>query len=249
MSSAPGIKNIGDIVKNVRVLIVEDEEIFRSAMVFEFERHGFLVSCAENGHQAMELLQKLSVQVVITDIRMPGMGGIELLDYIKKNQPTVPIVMMMTGFAEISSEEALARGAEALFSKPFDRKAMTEAVKKLVVAHSGALETFTSAIQANLKIAIHFDHTSAIESRVVSLSEKGLFVSLENSFPQISDDVNFDLHFDDNNVWRSGNGSVRWVCFKAHQGLSPGVGIAFSHVSEDNKQKIADIIKKNVSNP
>ena len=112
------------------ILVVDDEAILRSAIVFDFKRKGFNVLDAENGAQAFEIVKANKIDLVLTDVRMPGGDGIELLDKIKALNASLPVVMFITGFADISLEEAYDKGVDAVFAKPFDRKALLAAVLK-----------------------------------------------------------------------------------------------------------------------
>jgi CheY-like chemotaxis protein len=185
------------------------------------------------------------VHVVISDIQMPSCNGIELLKYIKDKNPTLPIVMMMTGYAEMSSEAALEKGADAMFSKPFDRKELVNAVMKLVVSYGEEINHFAGSVHTDLKIKMSFNHKKKfVESRVINLSSKGLFVSLEESFPEVCDEINFDMQFKDEEWLNAVTGLVKWVSFKSKSRVPSGVGIEFSGMTYKKKKKIDDIIKQ-----
>ena len=116
--------------KDIVILVVDDEPELRDALVFDFKRKKFQVLEASNGRDAFEIVKKNRIDVVLTDVRMPGGDGIELLDNIKSFNQEIPVVMFITAYADISTEEALKKGAFAVFSKPFDRKALLEAIMK-----------------------------------------------------------------------------------------------------------------------
>ena len=119
-------------LKDITLLIVDDEESLRDAMVYDFKRRGFNVLDASNGTQAFEIVKKTKVDIVLTDVRMPGGDGVELLDHIKAYNPELPVVMFITGFADITLEEAYDKGVDAVFAKPFDRKALLTAVMNAI---------------------------------------------------------------------------------------------------------------------
>jgi CheY-like chemotaxis protein len=233
-----------EMISGTHVLVVEDETLFREAIVKDFLRRGFKVTSAENGKIAMDMLQNSVVHVVISDIRMPGGNGIELLEYIKRNNPTLPIVMMMTGFAELSSEDAQGKGADALFSKPFDGRLMIEAVMKLVMKYNEEINIFASSVRTDLKIQLSFNHAEKkLDTQAINISPKGLFVSVSENFPQISDEVNFDLEIGGGSHIQGGRAIVKWVSFKSQSGIPSGVGIEFFQFSDSNKEKISTLIK------
>src|SRR5665647_200205 len=111
------------------ILIVDDEELLREALAFDFRRRGYNVILAGSGKEALAFLEKNHVNVVISDVRMPNGNGLELLAAIKKRNVFLPVVMLITGFADLSLEEAYNLGADAVFPKPFDRQALQAAVE------------------------------------------------------------------------------------------------------------------------
>ncbi len=114
--------------KQYSILIVDDDETLRNALVFEFKRKGFTVLSAENGVQAFELLKANKINLVISDMRMPGGDGMSLLENIRASNPNIPNVIFITGFTDVTEAECLAKGAKKVFSKPFDRKIIMNAV-------------------------------------------------------------------------------------------------------------------------
>jgi CheY-like chemotaxis protein len=101
------------------VLIVDDEQEIRELLKEEFEYYGAIVLEAGNGKIAAQILEDHSSDFVVTDIRMPGGDGIELLRKIKARNRDLP-VLVMSAFSDISRNEAVELGADAFFSKPFN---------------------------------------------------------------------------------------------------------------------------------
>lgn len=114
--------------KQFTILIVDDDETLREAMVFDFKRKGFNILSAENGEKGFEIVSSNKIDLVVSDIRMPHGDGITLLEQIRKHYPNIPSVIFVTGFADISDAECLAKGARKVLSKPFERKELMQAV-------------------------------------------------------------------------------------------------------------------------
>jgi two-component system, NtrC family, response regulator PilR len=119
-----------------KLLIVDDEQGMRQLLTIVFGREGHTVRAAENGRRAVELLREEAADLIISDVRMPDMGGIELLRAARELLPEVAVVMM-TAFATVdTAREAFKLGADDFITKPFDIDEL-----KLIVAK--ALERLT----------------------------------------------------------------------------------------------------------
>tara|TARA_R110000868_G_scaffold117599_2_gene312146 strand:+ start:2920 stop:4281 length:1362 start_codon:yes stop_codon:yes gene_type:complete len=101
------------------ILVVDDDASFRKATRQALEARGIHVLDASNGKEATAILDKNHVQLVLSDVEMPDMHGIDLLKYMKTNWPHIP-VMLMTGTKDIVAvKDAFDIGAEGFLNKPF----------------------------------------------------------------------------------------------------------------------------------
>ena len=101
------------------ILVVDDEERICDAVKKALERIGCLVETSLSAGQALEKILNHSFDMVICDIKMPGMDGMTLLDRIKEYDPSL-MVLMITGFASIESAvECMKKGAQDYIAKPF----------------------------------------------------------------------------------------------------------------------------------
>ncbi len=108
------------MVNMPKILIVDDEEKMRFLLSMMLERKGYGTVQAGNGEAALERLEKESCDIVITDIRMPKMDGIGLLQEIQKRHIPVPVVFI-TAFATVDSAvDAMKKGAADYITKPFE---------------------------------------------------------------------------------------------------------------------------------
>jgi two-component system response regulator PilR (NtrC family) len=102
------------------LLIVDDEQGMRQLLSLVFGRAGHQVRAAEHGRRALELLRAEPADLIISDVKMPDMGGIELLRAARELLPDVSVVMM-TAFATVeTAREAFKLGADDFIQKPFD---------------------------------------------------------------------------------------------------------------------------------
>ncbi len=112
----------------LRVLLVEDDDDNRELMAEVLEAAGYVVLTAASGQDGLKKLSEHSIDVVVTDVGMPGMGGLEVAKAAKAIAPSVPVVIV-TGWAE-REDIARARGREvdSVLIKPVDPDALTAAV-------------------------------------------------------------------------------------------------------------------------
>ena len=102
------------------ILIVDDEKNIRSGLALAFQDENYDTLEAENGEEAWNIINKKSVDLVITDLRMPVMSGFELLKKISSAYPTIPVIVL-TGHGSIEDAvEAMHDGAIDFFTKPVD---------------------------------------------------------------------------------------------------------------------------------
>jgi CheY-like chemotaxis protein len=116
----------------LRVLLVEDDEDNRELMAEVLETAGYEVLAAAGGAEGLKALSEKAVDVLVTDVGMPGMGGLEVARAAKKIAPGVPIVIV-TGYAE-REDIARARGREvdAVLVKPVDPDSLAAIVDEVL---------------------------------------------------------------------------------------------------------------------
>ncbi|MBI2818896.1 MAG: sigma-54-dependent Fis family transcriptional regulator [Acidobacteria bacterium] len=116
---------------SISVLIVDDQEMVRGMCQQVIDSLGFRAILAESGDEALELLDRHPVDILIADLKMPGMSGIELLDRVKARYPRVEVVIM-TGYASVpSAVQAMKLGASDYIVKPFSAEEMKLVVERL----------------------------------------------------------------------------------------------------------------------
>ena len=109
----------------MKILIVEDEELKRMTLLADLTQAGHAVNAAESAHKALTILEQEQMDVVITDLKLPGMDGLELLRTIKEEIAPATEVIMMTAYGTIPlAVEAIRRGALDFVTKPFENRQM-----------------------------------------------------------------------------------------------------------------------------
>jgi DNA-binding NtrC family response regulator len=132
------------------ILVVDDESEMRSALCHALTRSGFSVESAAGGTEALLKLKKTSISLVITDLKMPEMSGMEVLGAAKKIVPGIPVIVI-TAYGSIhNAVEAMQAGAADYLLKPFSFETLETTVKKVIGNNNGSDGRQISS--ANLKI-------------------------------------------------------------------------------------------------
>ncbi|MBU4243355.1 MAG: response regulator, partial [Proteobacteria bacterium] len=114
------------------VLLVDDEEGIRTVLSLAIADAGYEVLTAQTGAQALEMLGKREIPLIVTDIRMPGMDGLELLKRIRKEWPDSEVIMI-TGHGDMDvAIESLRLGAGDFITKPLHENALEISLKRAV---------------------------------------------------------------------------------------------------------------------
>jgi ATP-dependent Lon protease len=115
-----------------RVLVVDDEEIARTNLEYILRKDGYQVAGAASGLEALEQLKDREFDVVLTDLKMEKMDGLQLLEAVKQTAPATDIIMI-TGYATVTSAvDALRKGAAHYLSKPINLDELRTSVREII---------------------------------------------------------------------------------------------------------------------
>lgn len=116
----------------VSILIIDDEDTLRNLLKAELEQHNYAVDAAESGEAGIEKLHEKRFNLIILDIRMPGMDGLEVLKKIRE-QDLADKVIMLTGVDELKiARDSLQLGANDFLTKPYDIKTLLACIKRVM---------------------------------------------------------------------------------------------------------------------
>jgi CheY-like chemotaxis protein len=113
------------------ILVVDDEPGIRTMIQFELSQQGYDILTAESGAKALEILNGRTVNLILTDMRMPQMDGLELVSRVRQILPTIPIVLM-TGFVEERVRKVQEQKVSGTLNKPFTIDQLAEMVHKVL---------------------------------------------------------------------------------------------------------------------
>jgi putative two-component system response regulator len=105
---------------DITILVVDDEEAIRGVIRRIIKQHEYTCFLASDGYEALAIMEENNIDVVITDVAMPKMDGIELTQRIKGRNDTTDVIIMTGFFKDLSYEHAIAIGASDFIQKPFD---------------------------------------------------------------------------------------------------------------------------------
>ena len=117
------------------VLIVDDEKNYPHILSAVLEEEGFKALTAHSGHEALEILENADVDLVLTDMKMPAMDGMELLERIKTKELDIPVIMMTAHGTVDKAVEAMQKGAYTYILKPFDNERLVIYVNKAIAMY------------------------------------------------------------------------------------------------------------------
>jgi DNA-binding NtrC family response regulator len=117
-----------------KMMIVDDEETLTYSLYQSFilAQQNYEVVTASSGEEASAKLKSARFDLVITDISMPGMSGIDLLNFIKENYPNTEVIIMTAYGSDEKREEAMRNGARYYIEKPFEIKEFKQLVMDLL---------------------------------------------------------------------------------------------------------------------
>ena len=127
-------------MSSTKIFIVDDELVMRKSLSGWLERDGYEVDTAESGEEAIEKLKKTRFDLLLVDIKMEGISGLDVLKHVMENDPDVAVVMI-TAYGSISTAiEAMKNGAHDYLLKPFDPDELGVLIEKIVEQQAQARE-------------------------------------------------------------------------------------------------------------
>lgn len=217
--------------KDKKLLIVDDESDLREIIASEFEFLGARVFQAENVKSAQSVLAKNKIDLIISDIRMPGESGIDLVKYVKSKNDDAPPIILITGFADVTIEDAFEFGAEALMNKPFKLEDLIQLATKLLTPITERYIHPDLASKKELSITFNEDLKEKIHMQEVAIGRGGISLTLDSHLVDwsIGEKLNFDLKYKD--IELNGRAICRWCRSKGNGQLS-SFGFEFTQLTD-----------------
>ena len=111
-----------------RILVIDDEDVIRMLVMEILESAGHTITGADSAERALALLEEMEFDLVVSDVVMPGLSGLELLERVREQEASLPVVLVTGAGTYDTLSQALTRGAAGLVTKPFAHADLTAAV-------------------------------------------------------------------------------------------------------------------------
>ena len=155
-----------------RILITEDEPNMRVGLKDNLEFEGYTVDLAENGTQGLELILKNAYDLILLDVMMPGMSGLDVCKKAREKGINTPIVLLTAKSEEMDKVLGLELGADDYITKPFSLRELLARIKA-ILRRGGLKSTSSSATVVIGRLTINFEnYTASNASGAIRMSHK-----------------------------------------------------------------------------
>src|SRR5271168_2877002 len=141
------------MVDEPTIYVVDDDDALRDSLDFLLATAGFSAKVFESASSFLGVLSRVQAGCLITDIRMPGMDGLELLKHVKRERPLLPVIIM-TGHGDVPlAVEAMKLGANDFIEKPFEDQRLIDIIRAAMTSATDVLKGETASAQIMTRVA------------------------------------------------------------------------------------------------
>jgi CheY-like chemotaxis protein len=244
--------------EGISILIVDDEPDLLEILSFEFEHRGATVHVASDGNAAFEIIQSRKVDLILSDIRMPGGDGISLIKRIKALQFDKPVMLFITGFTDLTTQAAYDLGAAAVFTKPYDIQSMVAKLLSLIrPLHLRWVPAPTQTPpESELQVELSaIDPCTGSAGAAFRLGQGGFFIakSVENvrvENRRLNQELSFKIRFKKGAapavalLELVGAGRVLWEREQDDESGPAGLGIEIAALNEECRSPVVEFIRR-----
>ncbi len=241
------------LVRKPHVLVIDDEPDICEFISDELTQRGMKVYSFSNPADALCSLPSMKIDVVISDIRMPGMDGTELLKEIRKTHHYFPSILFVSGFSKTEAlDQIMNMGAVALLEKPIDMNRLFSLI----------MEQFIEDVHERSRYMRTSEHIPTVINEkfhleIGNIGFGGVFIpknedtaespkqpSAYNSL-EVGGLVSFQFKLGQDEGTINAVGEVAWKRNQPKDGLPPGMGVKFVRISDEDREKILDYARLN----
>ncbi len=216
------------------ILIVDDEADLREILQYDLEDVGYQTFTAPEAHEALKIISENNIDLVISDIRMPGGDGIFLLDSLRKNDFRDPPVILVSGFSDITPAEAFHKGVVHFLPKPLATEILLEYIKLSLL---DPMERWKK--KSEWIVATRFERSfpsveSAINDNLLLLGKGGIFVHMKKNLPRLNSTCYFKFTFENTQSNLEGIATCKWQRNLLREPHLNGVGLEFRELTDES---------------
>lgn len=229
-------------LKDKTILIIDDEPDIAQILEIRFEKSGAHIHLASSGEIGIEYLRSdKPVDLVLTDIRMPGYSGLDILRELKTRDCRYPRVVILTGYAEIPVPQLYSIGAEGYFSKPYRLNHIFEFCQRLMLEGNDRWALPLNG-EPSKTLRAKFDSLQkGLSSGDLSIGRGGIFITTDNSAIKVDETVGIEIEFSSSqDPTLKGTGVVRWKIKPTPDEPQIRLGIEFLHLEDACRSIIAE---------
>jgi len=226
-------------LKDATVLIVDDEVGLLRIFKKWFEREGCHVLTTENGYDALENLKRSPIDVIISDVRMPKMDGIELAGRVKQMRRCFPRIIFLSGFAGIDERECCDLGIEFKLEKPIRHQNLVSTARTCLTGRDELWREPSGAAADTIFDRVFENLRGAQAQGLIAFGYGGICVH-SGLAVHAGDRIALNLQFTADRHAIAGEGVVRWTARDEQQ-----IGIKITYIDEPNRAWLVDLAERN----
>lgn len=243
------MESLESVLKGKSILLVDDEEGLRDALAFCLVDAGCNVIEANGVDEAIEVLTSNSIDAIVSDVRMPEKKGTELLSYVRKVKKVDTPFLLMSGFSELTIEEAYSQGADCYLAKPFGGEVLLKSVSQCLTPMTertqGQQPIPTCEVVAK-DLTIYKGGTPG--PRTMKVGRMGFFVPAKGITLKSGEIVSFHLSTcEPGSIALAGIGEVVWIRLASSPRGYSGIGLRVLTMENSSIQEWRRILKENPS--
>jgi CheY-like chemotaxis protein len=219
--------------KDKQILIVDDEPAILEILSEEFDREGAKTFRASQAFEAFVVLTTNAIDLVITDIRMAGGDGTTLLDKMRQADVAYPPIIFITGYSDLSIQDAYKLGAQGVVAKPFETETLLDRALQFLISKAMRYQE-KNEHPAAVRIEKEFESVrGAAEHGKFFLGRGGFFLE-GNHGVKTNEVIQFKISFGSERLnLLEGEGIVRWTRYMSAEKGPVGAGVEITFLTEE----------------
>jgi CheY-like chemotaxis protein len=220
------------------VLVVDDEKDLREIFGAWLGRQGCRVLTAANGTEALEVLSREKIDVLVSDIRMPIMGGVALVRSIYERKLLIPSIIFVSGYGDVEPREMYGLGVELLMEKPLTRGDLIHALEQSVMGREELWQTPSALPMTHTLERKMASLAAAITSCEFQLGRGGCCFATNTTLEEETT-IGFAIDFVEDGLCLRAEGTVRW-----HEQEEGRTGVSFDYLDPGCRGWLIELMRK-----